>query len=205
MSSGAIVRTSTTSTEMPSSSCEAGRRVQAGVERVPVADAREVGALALHVGGADRDLVGPVGYLALDRAVGLLVLEEQHGVGVADRAAEHPGRVGRGGGHHHLEAGDVRVEGLDRLRVVQRSVDAPAAGRADHQRTSEVAVRAVAEPGRLGHDLIERGVDEVGELDLGDREQAVQGHADRDADDAGFGQRACRSRGPRRTPPSSPR
>jgi hypothetical protein len=32
-------------------------------------------------------------------------------------------------------------------------------------------------------------VDEVRELDLGDRQESVQGHADRDPDDAGLGQR----------------
>ena len=32
-------------------------------------------------------------------------------------------------------------------------------------------------------------MDEVGELDLGDREHAVHRHPDRDADDARFGER----------------
>ena len=32
-------------------------------------------------------------------------------------------------------------------------------------------------------------MDEVGELDLGDRQQAVERHPDRDADDAGLGER----------------
>src|SRR4029079_17886008 len=37
--------------------------------------------------------------------------------------------------------------------------------------------------------LIERRVDEVRELDLGDRQEPVERHPDRDPDDAGLGQR----------------
>jgi hypothetical protein len=59
----------------------------------------------------------------------------------------------------------------------------------DHERTAEVAVRAVPDAGGLRHDLIEGRVDEVGELDLGHRPQAVQGHADADPHDHGLGQR----------------
>ena len=70
------------------------------------------------------------------------------------------------------------------------------------------------------HDLVERRVDEVGELDLGDRQQAVHRHPDRDADDRPTRRAACRSRGcspnssmqpavtrntPPRAPTSSPR
>ena len=68
-------------------------------------------------------------------------------------------------------------------------MDPAAAGRADHQRDAEVAVRAIPDARGLRHDLVERGVDEVGELDLGDRQQAVERHPDRDADDAGLGER----------------
>ena len=49
-------------------------------------------------------------------------------------------------------------------------------------------VRAIAHARRFGHDLVERRVDEVGELDLDDRQQPVQGHPDGDPDDPGFGQ-----------------
>ena len=83
----------------------------------------------------------------------------------------------------------MRVERLDRLRVVEGAVDAATARRTDHERHAEVAVGPVAHAGCLGDDLIEGGVDEVGELDLGDRQQPVQRHADRHADDAGFGER----------------
>ena len=65
---------------------------------------------------------------------------------------------------------------------------APVRG-ADHHRDAEVAVRSVPEPGGLGDDLVERRMDEVRELDLRDRQEAVQRHPDRDPDDPRFRQR----------------
>src|SRR5260221_5703721 len=73
--------------------------------------------------------------------------------------------------------------------MVEAAVDAAAIGRADHDRAAEVAVGAVADAGRLADDLVEGGVDEVGELDLGDRDGAVHGGPDGDADDARLGER----------------
>ena len=59
----------------------------------------------------------------------------------------------------------------------------------NRQAATEAVVRPIADLGRLVDDLVDRGVDEVGELDLDDR--AVAGHrgADPDADDRGLGQR----------------
>src|SRR5882672_7825047 len=39
--------------------------------------------------GRERRLVGACGHLALDATVEVLVLHEEHGVGVADRSEEH--------------------------------------------------------------------------------------------------------------------
>ena len=61
----------------------------------PYAIDGQVLALALDVGLADRHLERLVGHLALDQPVRPLVLEEQHGVGVADRRAQHALRVVR--------------------------------------------------------------------------------------------------------------
>ena len=80
-------------------------------------------------------------------------------------------------------------ERLDRLRVVERSVDPAAVRRADGHRHAVAVVRAVAHPGRLGHDLVERREDEVGELDLRHRAQAVDGGPDGGTDDHRFRQR----------------
>ena len=150
---------------------------------------RDLAPLAPDLGPAQRHRVVPRRHLAADRAVHLLVLEEQHRVVVADRGPEQAlGVVGRRR-DDDLEARDVGEERLDRLRVVQRAVDAAAVRRADHHRHAEPVVRAVAHPRRLGHDLVERRVDEVRELDLGDRPQAVHRGADRRADDHRLGQR----------------
>ncbi len=112
------------------------------------------------------------------------MLEEQHGVGVGDRGPEEAGRIGGRGGHHDLQPGHVSVERLDRLRVVEGAVDAAAARSSDHEGARERAVRPVADARRFRDDLVERGVDEVRELDLGHRSQPSERHADRDADDA---------------------
>jgi hypothetical protein len=83
----------------------------------------------------------------------------------------------------------VGEERLNRLRVVQRTVHAAAVGRADGHRQRHRSVRAIAHARRLGQDLVEGGEDEVGELDLRHRPDAVDGHPDRRADDQRLGQR----------------
>ncbi len=64
-------------------------------------------------------------------------------------------------------------ERLDALRVIERSVDTAAERDANDQRAAEIVIRAIADAGRLVHDLVHGGVDEVEKLDLGDRAQAV--------------------------------
>ena len=78
---------------------------------------------------------------------------------------------------------------LRALAVRLAAVDAAAARHADRDRRGEVARRAVAQPRRLGDDLVRGRVEVVGELDLDHRPQAVGRHADRRADDAAFGDR----------------
>ena len=69
------------------------------------------------------------------------------------------------------------------------AADAAADGRADHELGGVLAARAVAELGQLVDDLVVGREDEVGELDLGHRHQAVERHADGAADDAALGER----------------
>ena len=83
----------------------------------------------------------------------------------------------------------MREEGLDRLRVVQGSVNAAAVRGPDDHRHTEVTVRAIPDARSLLNDLVESREDEVGELHLGDRDQAVDGHPDADAGDQGLVQR----------------
>ena len=67
------------------------------------------------------------------------------------------------------------------------AADAAAHGHADHHGTGKLAARAVAVLGRLADDLVDRGIDEVRELDLRHRPQPVESHADGCTDDAGLG------------------
>ena len=78
---------------------------------------------------------------------------------------------------------------LGALRVRLAAADAAAAGRADRHRRPELAGAAIAQPRELADDLVVGRIDVVGELDLGDRPQAVDAHADRRADDAALGDR----------------
>ena len=145
------------------------RRLEGVVGHQPVGDDRDLRAGMRDRRLAERHEVLVRRDVAADRAVHLLVLEEQDRVVVADgRSEQARGVVGRRR-DDDLEARHVGEERLDRLRVVQRAVDPAAVRRADGHRDAEAVVRAVAHPRRLGHELVERRMDEVGELDLGDR------------------------------------
>jgi hypothetical protein len=110
------------------------RRLETHVQHQPVRDHGEVVSLALDVRLADRNDERLVGHVSLDQPVRPLVLQEQDRVRIVDRRAEHPGRVVRRRRNDHLEAGDVAVERLDRLGVVQRAVHAAAVRRANDHR-----------------------------------------------------------------------
>src|SRR5713226_897520 len=117
-------------------------------------------------------------------AIQFLGLEEHDGIGVADRGGEEALRLLRRRGHDDLEPGRVAEVRLGRLGVVMASADATAERRADRHRDGELASGPVAHLRGLGNDLVERRVDEVHELDLGDRTKAVEGHPDRGPNDS---------------------
>ena len=73
--------------------------------------------------------------------------------------------------------------------MVLDRADATPVGDPDHQRHSHLASGAEADPGDLGHNLVERRVDEAVELDLHDRTVAAHREPDGRADDAGFRER----------------
>jgi hypothetical protein len=106
-------------------------------------------------------------------------LEEHHRVLVADRRDQQALGVGRRARDHDLEARRVAEVGLARLAVVVAAADAAAVRRPDHHRAGVLAAAAVAHLRGFADDLVEGRVDEVEELDLGDRAHAVDGHADR--------------------------
>src|SRR3546814_6937023 len=81
-------------------------------------------------------------------------------------------------------------DAFGRLRMRLPAEDAAAERRAHRDRRGELARRTIAQPRRLAHQLVERGIDVIGELDLGHRAQAVRPHPHRDADDPAFGDRS---------------
>ena len=123
-------------------------------------------------------------------AVQVLVLEEQHRVVAADRRAQQPGRVLRVRRERDADARRVREDRDARLAVIRRAAAQVAADRhADHHRTRPVVARPVAHHRHLVANLHEGRPDVVEELDLDDRLQPAQRHADAAADDVRFGQR----------------
>src|SRR5207247_3844767 len=96
---------------------------------------------------------------------------------------EHSGYSARRAWHDDLEARDVRVECLDRLRVIERAVDAATPGHADDEGHAVSAVAAVADTRGLVDDLLEGGCAEIRELHLGDRQEPAERCTDGDADD----------------------
>src|SRR5687768_7819910 len=165
------------------------RRRETAMQHEPVGVHREVCPFPFDVRGTERDREVPVGHLALHRAVGGFVLEKDDGVLIAQRRPQHPGDVARRARHDDLQAGHVRVERLDRLRVIEPAVDTRAPRHADDQGNAELAVRAVADARGLVDDLLEGRRAEVRELHLGDGTQPADRRADRNADDRGFSER----------------
>src|ERR1700687_780446 len=92
-------------------------------------------------------------------------------------------KAGTGGEDAPPQAGNVGVERLHRLRVIEASMHAAAEWCSDHDGYGPVAVGAVARPCGLADDLVEGWVDEVRELDLRDGYEPVERGADRHADD----------------------
>ena len=150
--------------------------------------------------------------VAVERAVvDPLRLEEDHRVVVLDGGDEQALGVVGVRRQHRLQPADVGEQALRALAVRLAAVDAAAAGHAHDERGGELGAGAVAQPRRLGDQLVERRVDVVGELDLDDRPQPVGAHAEGGADDAALGDRgvehavapylACRPSVHRNTPP----
>src|SRR2546428_7569003 len=81
---------------------------------------------------------------------------------------------------------EVRLGGL---AVIMPAADSAAEGRADRHRDGELAPGSIAHLCGLRDDLVESGINEVQELDLGHGPQAIERHPDRGPDDAAFGER----------------
>ncbi len=167
-----------------------------------VGEHRQVAPLTVHTGDAELDRVVARGHLAErmlrprhDRPVVMAVerpvveplrFEEDHRVLVLDRGDQQPLRVVRVRDDDGLEPGDVGEQRLRALAVRLAAVDAASRRHPHDEWHREVAGGAVAQAGRLRHDLVVGGIHVVGELDLDARPQAVGRHPDRRADDAGL-------------------
>src|SRR5208282_1317937 len=74
--------------------------------------------------------------------------------------------------------------------MVQAALDAPPVRSPDHYVRRILTSRAIPKLRELAHDLVEGGIDEVQELDLGDRLEPVKRHSDRGPNDPGLGERS---------------
>ena len=187
MSSGATVRRSITSTEMPSaaSALGGGQRL---VHHPRHRHDGDVGARPHDGGHADReDVVGR--RLRALHAVEQPVLDEDDRVRVLDRGAEQAVGVGRRRRHDDAQAGDVGEQRLEALRVL-------AARRAPGAELGAHGQRHLGRPagherqlGRLVEQLVEADADEVEVHELDHRAHPGHGRADAEAHDRRLGDR----------------
>ena len=195
MSSGLIVRRSITSQSMPSpASCSAAAS-ESCTPFMTDTIVRSEPARAMRACAERQRLVAD---LALD-AEQPLVLQEEHGVVVADRLLEQALRVARG-----RRAGDLeprhRVEPADRrLRVDRAEATAGAHDREHDERHARLLVREVPVLRALVDDAVHDERQEVAEHDLDHGTLAGHGAAEGRADQRELRDRACRTPAPRRT------
>ncbi len=180
-SSGSSVRGSITSASMPS----AARRSAAASasptirERATIVTSPPSRATRAWPIGTGCEIAGRI----LLAEVEVLVLDEDHRVGIGDRADQQPGGIRGVARHHDLEPGDVGDPGLQALRVLGRAPRARAALGAQHERHPELPAGHEVGLGSRVDELVQGEREEVDEHDLQHRPLARLGRADRDAAD----------------------
>ena len=161
-------------------------RLERGVHHLLDAHDGHVAALTHDLGHTEGDGVGLLGHGPLSH-VQPLVLDEDDRVGVADGLDQHAlGVVGRRG-RHDLQAGHVRVQRVERLRVLRAGAEAGTGDGAHDHGDGALATVEVAHLGGLVEELVEGGADEVDVHDLRHRSQPGVGRTDRGTDEAGLG------------------
>ena len=131
-----------------------------------------------------------LGRIAVERAVvQAFRLEEHHRIVVLDRGDQQALGIAGIRGHDDLESAHMRENALRTLRMRLTAADAAAARRAYGHRGEEFAGAAIAKARQFAHDLIERRINIIGELNFRDRPQPVHAHADGGGDDAALGDR----------------
>ena len=187
MSSGATVRRSITSTEIPSSASALGGR-QRLVDHAGHRDDRHVGPGPDHGGPADRARVVGRRLRSL-HAVEQPVLDEDHRVGVLDGRPQQAVGVGRRRGHDDGQARDVGQQGLEALRVLAARGPAGAELGPHGQRHLGGPAGHERQLGRLVEQLVEADADEVEVHQLDHGAHAGHGRADAQAHDGRLGDR----------------
>src|SRR3989442_5906125 len=115
------------------------------------------------------------------------IFQEDHGILAADRRAEQSLRLRRRGGRNDIQAGEVRVGGLQTLRVLRGQLHAGAVGAADDQRNVDLSAGEVAQLGGVVHDLVHRQQGEVPGHDFHHRPQSEHRHPNRRPHEPEFG------------------
>ena len=161
-----------------------------GGERVEnataIGDDGEIGALALHIGDAERNDFFGIGNFALV-AVKNGVLQEEAGIVVANGGFEQAFRVASSGGHDHLHARVVGEDVFGGVGVGGADVGAAVGGAADHDGAVDQAAGHVTDVGRVVEDLVEGDGVEGPEHELHHGTDAEHRSAHAHADEAGFG------------------
>ena len=188
-SSGRSVRGSITSASISCSDRELLGGLLRGERHARDADDRHVVALAADRGLAEvGDEVLVLGHVAA-LPVEVLVLDEDHGVVVADRRLEQPLRVLRRRRHRDEQAGDVEVQRLPRVRVRRPELVAGALRHPDDHRHADLPAEHVVDRRRVVDDLVHRQQREVDRHELDDRAHARHRRADAHPDDRVLGDR----------------
>src|SRR3989454_6203428 len=122
------------------------RRGNGRMDHPAVGDDRGVAAAPHHRGlpkGQGKIRIWYLSFQPVQRGI----FQEDHGILAADRRAEQSLRLRRRGGRNDIQAGEVRVGGLQTLRVLRGQLHARAVGAADDQRNVDLSAGEGAQRG----------------------------------------------------------
>lgn len=111
------------------------------------------------------------------------MLENHHRIGIRQRGAQHAVRVGHRRRRDHFDARDMRIPGLEAMRVLSGELTPSTRRHAHHERNRELTSRHMMQRRGGIDDLIEGQQAEVDRHNFDDRSQAAQGGADSDTDE----------------------
>src|SRR5260370_19361934 len=129
--------------------------LQCDMQHAREGDNRHMLALAFDLSSIERYCIlnAFVGDFAF-HVVEQLMLDEQHGIRVVHCRLQHTLSVVRGGSHDYFEAGDMRIPGLQRLRVLRASLCSTPARHTYNEGYFWLSTEHVTKLGGLINDLI---------------------------------------------------